>query len=181
VSDLASIVSAGTAALAAGFGGANLYVSGRRDHRRWAREALVDLFVSYLDASFSIEHAFVPPSPSHLHQGELETAEQRLSIVRQAHDLQMNALTKLRILTSKRVIELAVALHEAGHRVTDLHLAVPAESSSDIDAAHDDLWAARDAFVSSCQRALGLRGPLPAAVHTSPVWGGRQATSPLTK
>jgi hypothetical protein len=167
VPDTVSIVSAAAAALAAALAGANLYVSGRRDHQRWAREALVDLFVAYLDASFRITQAFVPASPSHAHQDRPATAEQRLNVVRQAHDLQMATLTKLRILTSKVLIERAVALHEACHRVTDLDLAVPPATSLEIQAAHTDLWAARLAFVAACKRALGLRGHLAAALHAS--------------
>jgi len=164
--DTASLVSAVAAALAAGLAGANLYVSGRRDRERWAREALVDLFVSYLDASFQLAHAVWPPSESDvLHLDGLDAAEIRLTKVRQARDDQMATLTKLRILTAKVVVERAVALHEAGHRVVDLHFANPPATAAAIEAAHADLWRARLAFVASCKRALGLRGRLALTLH----------------
>jgi hypothetical protein len=49
----ASLLSAISATIAAILVAANLYISGRREQNRWARDALVDVFVTFLDAGFS--------------------------------------------------------------------------------------------------------------------------------
>jgi hypothetical protein len=52
MSVLPSILSAIAAAIAAVLAGLGLYVSGRREHRQWLRNSLVDSYMNYLTASF---------------------------------------------------------------------------------------------------------------------------------
>lgn len=53
----ADFVTAGAAGIAALLSGINLYVSGRREEHRWNREALIEAFVTFLGASFTLNAA----------------------------------------------------------------------------------------------------------------------------
>ena len=50
--DIAAVLSATAASVAAILAGLNLVVAGRREDRRWARETATEAFVAYMDASF---------------------------------------------------------------------------------------------------------------------------------
>src|SRR5262249_3590095 len=52
MSVLPSVLSAIAATIAAVLAGFTLYLSGRREHRQWLRNSLVDSYVNYLAASF---------------------------------------------------------------------------------------------------------------------------------
>ena len=52
MSSVASVLSATAASIAAVLTAINLYVTGRRERAKWAREALVDAFIAFLDESF---------------------------------------------------------------------------------------------------------------------------------
>lgn len=57
MSVLPSMIGAVAASLAAILAGLTLYVSGRRDNRKWLRDALIDAYVEFLDASFRAPNA----------------------------------------------------------------------------------------------------------------------------
>jgi hypothetical protein len=72
--------------------------SGRREDLRWKREVLEETMVSLINASFSYVD-FV----------DLQAAEERAL---DAHRVQLEALTKLRLLAKPKVLELAFELHD---------------------------------------------------------------------
>jgi hypothetical protein len=76
-------------------------VSGRRDQRRWVREALTDAFVGYLDASWRSSDAL-------RHRASLEQEEPReaqLQAAKSAYEEMRTQLTRLRLLASPPVVE----------------------------------------------------------------------------
>ena len=49
----ASVLSAVAATIAAVCAGGTLYFSGRREQRKWLREALIEAYIDFLEASFA--------------------------------------------------------------------------------------------------------------------------------
>ena len=75
--DVIGTVTAGAAGLAAVLAGANLYVSGRREQKKWKREALIDNLALFLDASFKIGsncHTILKESPPPAERARLSMA-----------------------------------------------------------------------------------------------------------
>ena len=61
--DVGSLISAIAAIAAAVFAGVNLWISGRRVHSQWARQALVESLVEFMNASLmSLVHALGAPA-----------------------------------------------------------------------------------------------------------------------
>ena len=110
-------VTAAAAGLAAILSAINLWLSGRRELNRWAREALVEALVSFFDTSFKLrsscrELIFLAPNKD-------SEARAIRRIIVAAHDLETDTLTRLRLLAPSRVDKAAEALHEADHNIID--------------------------------------------------------------
>jgi hypothetical protein len=114
----ASLLSAISATIAAILVAANLYISGRREQNRWARDALVDVFVTFLDAGFSGHSACNRSTRSLRINAEQDISDYREKIAR-AHQTETEMLTKLRLLTGPAVVEAAMGLHVAIHAYVD--------------------------------------------------------------
>ena len=168
--DAASTISAIGAALAALLAGLNLYYSGRREHAKWARETLAELYVAYLDASFKSSYACrqifrrIEAPATAASAGDEELHAQ----IGEAHADQVATLTRLRLLSSRSVVHAAVALHEANHAFADLATAQPASSRGEMIAARDAVWQRRQEFLTAAKRTLGLRGSLASVMHHAP-------------
>jgi hypothetical protein len=52
-----TLISAIAAIAAAVFAGVNLWITGRREHSQWARQALVESLVEFMNASFDVTRA----------------------------------------------------------------------------------------------------------------------------
>jgi hypothetical protein len=107
LAEIVGAVTAGAAGLAAVFAGANLYLSGRRELNRWTRDTLVELFVAFLDASFKHGSAcgvILRTSPLDIQRDSLR----RAAIA--AHDLELETLTRLRLLAPPQAVTAAMAL-----------------------------------------------------------------------
>jgi len=112
LAEIVGAVTAGAAGLAAVFAGANLYLSGRRELNKWTRDTLVELFVAFLDASFkhgSACGAMLRTSPS----DEQRDALRRAALA--AHDLELETLTRLRLLAPPSAVAAAMALLQCEH------------------------------------------------------------------
>src|SRR2546430_1497120 len=152
MSSSASVVSAVAAALAALLAALNLYYSGRRERQRWVRETLVDLLIRYLDASFAASRA---AQRSHGETG-IELREEARRAIDDAHDTQDAALTKLRLITGRAMVDAAFNLHGAVHAFVDVATAIPQRTDDDLRRAREELWQARHRFVAAGKRAVGL-------------------------
>ena len=148
-------VTAAAAGLAAVLAGVNLYVTGRREHNKWTRDTLVELFVTFFDAS--IKHgsacgALLRATPRYGGPHQLRKA------VLAARDIELETLTRLRILAPVRVVAAAQAL-----LVSEYQLAV-ASFSEKTPLAEDDIrklmvpvQRARAEFLESTRTTLGIR------------------------
>ncbi|MCX4093612.1 hypothetical protein [Nocardia sp. alder85J] len=91
-----AILSAVAASMAAVLSSATLYLSGRRDHRRWLREALIEAYVDFLGASFATG------GPKARSLSTDDTDPEALARTKndsdEAHRLQTERLTRLRLI-----------------------------------------------------------------------------------
>jgi hypothetical protein len=97
-----SVLSAIAATIAAVFAGLSLYVSGRREHRRWLRDSLVDTYLEYLTASFDAPgmRAF----RARLKGGEMPDLGEHRRQAAEARGQQTATLTKLRMIAPPNVV-----------------------------------------------------------------------------
>ena len=123
MSDLPSILSAIAAAIAAVLAGLGLYVSGRREHRQWLRNSLVDSYVNYLTASF--ESGGREVLQARLRGEQIASLGEYLQQASKAHDRQSDVLTRLRLIAPPAVVEAAVALQQWTTLWLTLHWLAP--------------------------------------------------------
>lgn len=153
----ATILSAVAAALAAVFAGLNLYLSGRREHVHWARDALVDTFVDFLTASYDHKFACRRLLRAAREPGTAGVSPALLEQAQQAHDQMMRCVSRLRMLTTEEVVEAALRLHE----YNDLHYELatrPGEPPS-CEEEREALLpfdADRDRLVRAAKRVLSI-------------------------
>ncbi|GII24364.1 hypothetical protein [Planosporangium mesophilum] len=153
---LPTVLSAVAASVAAVFAGVNLYLSGRREHVKWARDALVETFRAFLDASFQSKDAVkaaVRLSWSGGDPGRL--AELRREAVAVEHEMR-RLQTRLRLLTSSEVVASAHALRSAvAEYVAVLDAIDPVSAETDRELRRR-LWTLREAFIAAAKGTLAL-------------------------
>jgi hypothetical protein len=76
------------------------YVTGRREQSRWKRESLTEAFVAFLDASWRGTDAL----RGRLVGGGVAASDMDRDAARRAYDDMRNQLTRLRLLTSGKVV-----------------------------------------------------------------------------
>src|SRR5690349_1149604 len=99
--NVASLLSAAAASLAAVLAAINLYVLGRRERHRWLRETLINEYATYLDASFSIIHKaqeYTAKSSDRTVSRSRQSADE--DEILQLNSQQMHTLTRLRLLAT---------------------------------------------------------------------------------
>ena len=154
--DIASVLSAMAATAAAILAGLNLIVSGKREDRRWVRETATEAFVAFMHASFEISWACqkVVTLRGSRRDDELEQFKRRID---DAHDAQMQSLTRLRLLTTAEVVTAAHRLHDVGDEIVALSLGDA--DVQEIKAARAQLRGARSQMVTASRRAIRVRDP----------------------
>ena len=157
MSNPATIVSAVAAAVAAVLAGWNLYLSGRREHVRWARDALVDTFVDFLTASYDHKDVCRRLLRSAPGAGTAGASQVLLDRAQDAHDQMMRCITRLRMLTTEDAVEAALRLHE----YDDLHYELATRAGT--PAAPEEVRqvlagfdADRDRLVRAAKRVLSI-------------------------
>jgi hypothetical protein len=130
--------------------GINLYVTGRREHNNWAREALVDTLVSFLDANFRAKDAVRSAAEN---SGRVEIRKQEAD----AAEAEMRtAQTRLRLLAPPDVIDAAQELRVATKKYVALlesNITVTTEREKEMRTA---LWPLRDRYISAAKEAISL-------------------------
>jgi hypothetical protein len=134
--------------VAAVLSGPTLVVTSRRDERRWRREAIIDTLVIFLDASFVRGTRGTVPA---------DIAKRRRASV-EAHDRQLDALTRLRLLAPNKVVVAAEQLHQADHEVHDRAFADQQLSEHQLTPVREAQARARNNLLDASRTALGL-GP----------------------
>ena len=150
--DWVGVVTAGAAGLAAILSGVNLYVSGRREMNKWARESLVDILALFLDASF--KQAGACRSIFRLSPDEKEVKRLRVEIFA-AYEVQNEQLTRLRLLAPPSVVEAAQKLKESEYYLAEpCFLSTNPEDVSDVLAR--SVWQCRAQFIEAARSSLGI-------------------------
>jgi hypothetical protein len=158
VQQWATLASAAAATIAAILAGVNLRLTGRREHLGWVRSALEATFVDFLTASY--DHLAASRETVKLRRGgeSRRTEGEWRRAAEEANDVMMKAVTRIRVLASDRMAELALGLRDR----TELEVALFKEQKYDefvggrperIAAFHAD----RDVFIDEAQRLLGIR------------------------
>jgi hypothetical protein len=153
-----SLLSAIAATAAAVFAGVNLFISGRREHRQWARQALVESLVAFMNASFDVGRA-CRQLKARASEQERQKFKQETEAV--LHEAQLPILTRLRLLSPPRVANAAHAVHAQDHVRISIALEVSKRQDSvpsDIrETAQEKLREARLSMINEARRALHLR------------------------
>jgi hypothetical protein len=151
--DWVGAVTAGAAGLAAVLAGANLYISGRRELDKWTRETLIETFAAFLDASF--KHAGACGIIFRL-SPEMQERNQLRSAILASHNMENEALTRLRLLAPPSVVDAARTLMEAEYNLAEpcFHDPVPVDAS---DILVPPVHRSRAQFIEAARSALGLR------------------------
>lgn len=157
--DLPTVLSAGAATIAAVLAGLNLVVSGRREHAQWAREALADAFASYLDASFECGLACREATVARFRGTRPDRLDDLRERLDEAHETQMQALTRLRLLSTRGVAASAQALHTVEHDLVKLCFeGTGAPDSAAIAEVRERLRRARELMIEAARTSMHLRG-----------------------
>lgn len=161
---IAPLIAAVAASMAAAFSLVTLWVSGRREQRKWRRDTLVEALVDFVSGSFA-------GGGQRVLQARLdgESLEPHRVKTKEAHSRQTEALTRLRLLAPWAVIVAAERLHEADHAVQDRVLG-ESEVPADAEWTHlrHEQALARTELLNAARRALGERDGPPVGHHHPP-------------
>jgi hypothetical protein len=153
MADPVSVLGAAAAVLAAGFAGMNLLMSDRRDRTKWAREALVEVLVSFLDRSFYMGRTSRVLLGARLDSAAPDELARISTLFRQQDDEQRSALTRIRLLGNRRAVQAAEDLlradrlyFESAHTATSMFM----------DEERETCRAAREAFVVAAKHTIAL-------------------------
>jgi hypothetical protein len=159
--DLAPILGATAAAIAAILAGLNLFVSGRHERTKWIRETLVEVYVDFLAISAErsdIAIRAVRSRRAGKEQGALtELREQSDS----AHGRHLDLLTRLRLLAIAQVIRAAQELHECDDALSKLAFGSVSPSDEDLDHMWSALWSERVRVIDAIRGSIHIRQGLP--------------------
>jgi len=159
-----AVAGAVTALIAAVFSGLNLYLTGRRETRRWLRESLLDTVVEFLDSSFSQPGREIWEKLSE--DAESPHVAALLEQSRSNHFRQNNALTRIRLLAPRELVRSAESLHRADDRILDAVVGVESlPSTSEVVEMRNEQRVARERLITEARKPLGLGPSAPIEQH----------------
>lgn len=160
MNSFAEILSAVAASVAATLAAVNLYVAGHREHAKWARDALADIMVSFLDAGFRSKDAVQHAIRQHRMDSPSESVIDAYADEAKAAEREMRRTqTRLRLLAPPEVVDAAQILRVA----TKHYIALLNEDRQvmyDRDTQmRQHLWDLRQDFITRAKTALALPRP----------------------
>jgi hypothetical protein len=157
VSTIVAVLSAITASAAAVFAGLNLWLTGRRESAKWAREAMMESFVNFLDASFrSKDSCKTLLRRVRSGTGNLDS-ESFIATANVATDDMLGYVTRLRMLARPEVIKAARDLVRQNKSYIALACGDLTAVTDDADSAiRRDIEKARDDFVLIAKKEMSL-------------------------
>jgi hypothetical protein len=156
---LTSLLTAAAAGLAAVLAALNLYISGRRERHRWIRETLVEAYVTYLKTSFNTSQktqAWRGAAVSNADRDQLVTVRDE---IKDLHELQMDTLTRLRLLAPLEVVQAAARVHVADHNIVNLAFDSEIQASKlQIEEARQNGHRQRQALIRAARKSMKVSG-----------------------
>lgn len=153
--ELAPIVAAAAAVVAAALTGINLYLSGKRQHVSWTRQALEKSCVDFLTAHYehwdSCAALEALADGSRSHQGESELRESLLDSDRTMRQ----CITRFRVLTSQALVTSALELHRYNVARRE-RLDATSTSVARPEPLSEGRKRCRNQFVEAAQRTLRI-------------------------
>jgi len=156
VAEVAPVVAAASAVVAAVLTGINLYLTGKRQHVSWTRLALEKSCVDFLtahyehwDSCYELE-AVSAGEVSHRSEPELREA------LREADRIMMECVTRFRVLTSPTLVRSARALRDLNTTRWDQLDAGLELGGQDLELRSEAHERARDRFVTASQQVLQI-------------------------
>jgi len=159
MNDAAGVFAAAAALLAAALSGITLYVTGKRDERRWRREQLVDAYQELLDISFrrsrlAVEAVLMRQHHISVNLDKLREEEERL------HSQHNGLLTRIRLLGPQETVRAAQNLHNGDHSLVDAALADDGPLSDrefqSFESARQLNLRMKQAMFDAARRTIGL-------------------------
>lgn len=151
----APLLAAVASTLAAIFTGLTLFLSGRRERRKWIRESLLAAEIQFLDASFRYPAKRI----YQLRRDGLSSSEAHeafFPFYDDIHEVQNNALTQLRILAEDKVVRAAERLHAADEVLSRELLDGELPEVDEYQAMLDVKKLARLDFIAKSRKSKGL-------------------------
>lgn len=158
--DLAPILGAAAAAVAAILAGLNLFFSGRHERTRWIRETLVEVYVGFLAISAERSDIAIRAVRSQRAGNPRALAELREQSD-SAHGRHLDLLTRLRLLANAQVIRAAQELHERDDALSKLAFGSGSSSDEDLNHMWSALWSERVRVIEAIRGSIHLRQGLP--------------------
>jgi hypothetical protein len=132
-----------------------LVLSGRREDLRWKRQVLEETMVSLIDASFG----YVDLADLRAAKEGKDLSEYKERAL-DAHRVQLDALTRLRLLAKPKVLELAFELHDIEDQQYNIVFTEPVDSA-EWERLQNQREKVRFDLSNACRRNLGLWRTLP--------------------
>jgi hypothetical protein len=153
------------AALAALLSAISLFLTGRREDKRWKREVLQETLASLFDASF----AYIDKAAFYARRDGKDVSWYKDRAL-DANAAQFHALTRLHFLANSQVLNLGYELHDVEVRLYDLVFKTQS-ASADWDALEEtrieleaERTATRKKLFNAARRNLGLQPTFPVDV-----------------
>lgn len=156
-STVGAAISAIAATVAAALAAVNLYLSGRREHVRWARAALDEVLVAFLDASFQCKDCVKSVIRTVRQGGSIGPAAESQRDEAIGLEVGMRSMqTRLRLLATPEVVDAAHQL-----RITSRNYIRLLDADPDTMLAQDAemrrrLWSQREELISAARKAMAL-------------------------
>jgi hypothetical protein len=147
--------------VAAALSATNLYLTGRREERRWRRDALVDAYQRFIELSFDRSLLAVKGLRRRQGHDELDLATLR-GQENERHVEFDGLLARLRLIAEPGAIAAAETLHSLDNQLVSLGLASDdAPSDEDVNsiaAQRDQNRVAKEAMIKAARTNLRLEG-----------------------
>jgi len=176
MANLTTILGAAAATLAAVFTGISLYLTGRREHNKWVRDALIDSYVTYLSVSFRSGSAAKKLVEVRKNNGSDRQRQELVKESRSCHQSLNDTLSRLRLLAGRNVVTAAESL-----RLIDFQLAEHAQHSTlpdegDWRKLRSQATGSREAFIDAARRSMGLPAgsPISPLLLSNPSGSGKE-------
>ncbi|MGY1751550.1 hypothetical protein [Blastococcus sp. SYSU D01042] len=176
-----AIAGAVIAFLSAVVSGLTVYLTGRRETRKWLRESLLEAQVQFLDASFDHPshelYDYLAEFPAAWAVGEEIDVTRYVAQYGKAHESQNDALTRIRLLADESAVRAAEELHWVDKEMTQRLLEEDGlPRGEEFREMRMEQKQARERFIRAARQAVNL--PAGAPIRHTSLGEGRSTLRP---